>query len=38
MPGLNIGYARVSTAATEHEQLPPIATIPDVVEARRRLG
>jgi DNA invertase Pin-like site-specific DNA recombinase len=25
-------------SATEHEQLPPIATIPDVVEALRRLG
>ena len=25
-------------SATEHEQLPPIATIPDIVEALRRLG
>jgi hypothetical protein len=25
-------------SATEHEQLPPIATIPDVVEALRLLG
>ena len=25
-------------SASEHEQLPPIATIPDVVEALRRLG
>jgi hypothetical protein len=25
-------------SASEHEQLPPIATIPDVVEALRLLG